>query len=380
MGKIIKNEKDWLKSFELIDDQLLAKFVGGIENAEKLALKEVKEEYDLILEELASKPFNKNGIYKLLIKWKSDYLHCLTSEFYFVRKFSNSSIFRKLEGNEYQKIAKVALDLFNNYKKHPFYDQNTFIDEFCDKAHYCIKAEGLYKLANEFIFIINNKDINGTFKLPVIENFEVDTFKILDNQNKRLINEIEEIRNKNLKLEFKLIDNKSKGSTLKSEIKTFQNKISSSENYIEILRNEIKKKDYQPVAQFNGLYWGDNYPALKELFDFLQKNIIIQENWSYFASQMSIQNLEPINLNTGILGKTEIGYLLEKIKPFFLSEYKNKKSRYLSLLNRKFYIDFEPIDSNFQKNYIRDYKMANGWLKIKEDIDNLCSIIANKYY
>ena len=378
MEKIIKNENYWLKSFENIDDETLAKFVESIENAEKLALDEVKEEYDLLIDELKSKPFNKNGIYKLLINWKSDYLNCLASEFYFVKKFSNGSIFHKLKGSVHHKVAKVALDLFNNYKKHPFYNRDTFIVEFCDEAYHCIKAEGLYKLANEFIFLIN-EDIEGTFKLPAIENFEVDMFSLFENQGKRLIGEINDVRDEKLKLESKLIDKKSKISTLKRNISSLQNKIDFKENHIKILNNENSKKDFTPVTQFNELYWGDNYPALKVLFDFLQKNNVLQENWSYFASQMSIQNLEPINLNTGILGKKEIGYLLEKIKPFFLSEYRNRKNRYLDVLNRKFYIDFKPIDLNFQKNYIRDYKNTNNWLKTKNEIDNLCHIIANRY-
>lgn len=143
----------------------------------------------------------------------------------------------------------------------------------------------------------------------------------------------------------------------------------------------IKEKDYVYVTQFDKLLWGDNYPALKVLFRYLQQMNTLSVNWSYFASVMDYGNMKPINLNTYVLAKQDLGYLLAKIKPFFLDEFTGKPSRYHAIIERKFTIDGNSLDRSFFKKYLRQYnsgKLPDN-LKMKE-IDKLVIDIADKYH
>lgn len=384
----MKYQEDWIRSLELINDDLLLDFSNSLKKSTSLAVNDAKSEYNLLLEEIKSKTPNIDNIYKLIIKWKTDFLYESSQEFCFISKYSEGTLFHKLKGDGFQKIAKVGLDFFYNYKKHAFYDYNKFKKDFCDGLYRFKKSNGLYEAANNFIYVINNENIEGYLKLPLIENFEVDVFTILAEKNinstKNIIllkNEIILLRDKKLKLKYKIIDKKSEISELKRNMSSLQNKIFSKDNYIEILHNEISKNDYYPVNQFNELYWGDNYPALKVLFDFLQRNCIVGSNWSYFASLMSLQNLEPINFSTGVYNKKEIGYLFKKIQSFFTTDYKNTGKRYIAFLQRKFRIDYDVLDDNFCKNNIRNYKKAEKtWVKTKQEIDVLCQDISKKYF
>ena len=143
----------------------------------------------------------------------------------------------------------------------------------------------------------------------------------------------------------------------------------------------VREVDYVYVNQFDKLLWGDNYPALKVLFRYLQEMNALSVNWSYFASKMDYGNMDSINLNTKILSKQDIGYLLAKIKPFFLDEFTGKASRYHAIIGRKFTIDSIPLESSFFKKYLRKYNSGKipDNLKMSE-IDKLALDITIKYY
>ncbi|MUH34786.1 hypothetical protein D9O36_02930 [Zobellia amurskyensis] len=148
-----------------------------------------------------------------------------------------------------------------------------------------------------------------------------------------------------------------------------------------IIHRELNKIDFTPVKQFNDLYWGDNYPALKELFDFLQKMNCLDINWSYFANNFSLENSEITNLNTTMLSKKEIGYVLAKIKMFFLPDIKGSPSKYKAWVQRKLLVDNSLIDDDFVKNYMRDYKRGKKLSTDNVDlIDSVILKIASKYY
>ncbi|MCM4162985.1 MULTISPECIES: hypothetical protein [unclassified Arenibacter] len=147
-----------------------------------------------------------------------------------------------------------------------------------------------------------------------------------------------------------------------------------------IMQKELDKRDYVYVKQFNNLYWGDNYPALKVLFDFLQKMSCLDINWSYFCFNMCLENSEAINLKTTMLYKKEIGYLLAHIRKFFNTEIKGSSTTYKSWLQEKILIDNLEVEDDFIKKYVRNYKTGTPLQSDKvEIIDGLMLKIAERY-
>ena len=201
-----------------------------------------------------------------------------------------------------------------------------------------------------------------------IKNLLEEKYKISDELNKK----IDSLEDKLYSLDLKFDEEKYQKDLIEIKLK-------SSKNYSEILKNEAQKKDYLINPQFNNLFWGDNYPALKVFYNFLIINQIYSYGWSYFALQMSLGNLEVIQLYTGNYTKRELGYLLYQIQPFFSHDYKNTQKRYLEVIKRKFAIDDELINDTFCKNNIRGYKKSKEVIKSKEEIDFLCSNIALRY-
>ncbi|MBI9041685.1 hypothetical protein [Lutibacter sp.] len=383
-----------------IDREKINQLVEIIVEAEKEGVEEAEKEYNSFLEEFTEESFDKNILYKCILNWKVNYLEDLNSNYHLINHLCENNLsYKILRLNERERFAAASLFFYDFHHKQSILTEQRFIDKLKTSIKISLKNITLFNRAKDIIYYINNDyKYNGKIQLPIIDNFEVGVFTILEDELnefrsriKRVINNydarIEELTNNNIQifndsliLEKEVEKYRDNIFDLNTKLKFFSVEKESLLNYIEILKYEISKNDYTPVCQFNELYWGDNYPALKVLFDFLQKHNVVKENWSYFASIMSIQNLEPINLNSDALGKREIGYLLEKIKPFFLSEFRNRKDVYLSVLTRKFYIDYSPIDNNFQKNYIRDYKKANQWAKTKNIIDILCLDIAKRYF
>lgn len=160
---------------------------------------------------------------------------------------------------------------------------------------------------------------------------------------------------------------------LESEMKSLKIK----QSYMD---EEISKIDYIPVKQFDNLYWGDNYPALKVLFHYLQKMNAIRVNWSYFANCMCVGNFTPIHLYSYNLGKQDIGYLLATTKEFFNSDINSTPKKYSAIIQRKFKLNDKVIDQKFFDLYIREYKRGLIPKKLRQDeIDNLVFKISEVY-
>lgn len=354
------------------------KLVSPIKKAETKALKDAKLELLQFSETLSTNSLTTNYIYKTLISWRTNYSLNEHNIYSWIINLTKISKYNFIDKNDFEILEKIALELYNTHLKSPLYPLNSFFKDLETDTYSYIKSELLYLGANNFIEHIN-KNNSDLLNLPHIENFEENIFKKLESQNTTLketnIQMTKEIR----QLGIDIIDLNYKNKNHILEIEKLKTQLSYKENYNNILKNEILKKDFVYVNQFDKLYWGDNYPALKVLFNFLQKYNIIDCNWSYFASIMSIENLQPISFNSYQFNKTEIGYLLERIKPFFLNEYKNTKSRYIDFLTRKIFIDYERIDEIFHKNYIRDYKSSKNQLKHYIEIENLCINIGELY-
>ena len=219
-------------------------------------------------------------------------------------------------------------------------------------------------------------DIEGQNKMneELLEKIEL-------NQNK--YNEIF-IENGKLRVQLEIIKDEVTATNLEevlSIIRKLKDTLKDSDFHKKQYETLVREVDYVYVNQFDKLLWGDNYPALKVLFRYLQEMNALSVNWSYFASKMDYGNMDSINLNTKILSKQDIGYLLAKIKPFFLDEFTGKASRYHAIIGRKFTIDSIPLESSFFKKYLRKYNSGKipDNLKMSE-IDKLALDITIKYY
>ena len=149
------------------------------------------------------------------------------------------------------------------------------------------------------------------------------------------------------------------------------NKILSKEN--------LKVHPYY-VSQFDNTYWGDNYPALKELYRFLHKKHMINVSWSYFVSLMEINNNDVLHLFKKDYNLSEIGYLLNSLSCFFI-ELKNRKDVRQWFIS-KIVIDEKATTISRLDKYFRDYRTGitkDNIANNKDLIDELIDKIHTKF-
>ena len=195
---------------------------------------------------------------------------------------------------------------------------------------------------------------------------------ILNDHIEELRKEIERLNNENMTLFKETLDSK-------RQKEDYEIEKSSLVKQIERLYKEIIKIDYVPVSQYNNLYWGDNYPALKVLFDFLQKMNCLDINWSYFCECMSIGNFEPINLKSSVLNLKELGYILSRIKIFFTEDHRATPKKYHAWIQRKILLDQSKLDDNYIKKYVRNYNSKPLQSEKLVVLDDLMLKIAERY-
>jgi len=180
-------------------------------------------------------------------------------------------------------------------------------------------------------------------------------------ETEKLYNEIADYRKKQRDFEF------------------IKDKLRANESYIGVVKKFASQMENAPIAQFNELYWGDNYPALKVLFEFFQKHKMIQIPWSLFADSMCLKNTRMINLNSSIFTKNDMGFLMDSLKPFFKKEFRNVKSVYNDWLASKFFIDNHEIKPVFTKKFVRNYNKNKQDLKNEDLINKLCQDIKDRH-
>jgi hypothetical protein len=169
-------------------------------------------------------------------------------------------------------------------------------------------------------------------------------------------------------------------SNLRETIVLLKDNIRENNFYERQYKELASQIDYVYVTQFDTLLWGDNYPALKVLFNYLQKMNAISVNWSYFAHSLGQVNQDYINLHTGVLTQNDFGYLLFKIKPFFLNEFTGSRSRYFAILKRTFLLNGEILEDYFDRKKITGYETAKIPTLLKRtEIDILIQNITAKY-
>jgi hypothetical protein len=337
--------------------------------------------------------------YKKIIEWKTKFIKSKSSIYYVLSQ--NRSIHFDFGTSDSERISKLTLIYFLNFHNTKTFNFELLCEAISEEVYEFHKYKKLHLSISNMITTINMNE-GVEFKFPKIDDFETTAFtKMFQYQNelyhnyKNLLSKYEkevknlieekhsistELINKEFELNKKIRSINSKLEKKKRKTTELSNKVENLKNYLELLKIEIAKKDYFSNPQFSNLYWGDNYPALKVFFEFLQVNQIYQYSWSHFASQMSIGDLTIIQFHTGNINKTELGYLFYQIKSFFSLEYKNTNIRYLDFLKRKFAIDDKFIDDTYCKNNIRNYKKSKYSIKTKEELDFLCSNIASRYF
>jgi hypothetical protein len=391
MGKI-NIQSQWNGLIDKLDLQQVNILSQSIERSLKLAIVDAEKENQNAIE-IIKKENDINQLYKLIIERKAHFLKSKTSNYSILHK-SYGRFLRRMDVDDSDKVAKVALLFFIIFKKDIFFDFEDFNKQITEEVYNYKKNEMLYLLCINIIDYFNN-DINNTIKFPQIDDFEINSYQelylqwndisieygqLVKKYNYEVTNLIEEKFSISGKLNNIIFELEKKVRLLNSNISEIKSDLKYCRNYSEILKKKVIEKDYLINPQFVNLYWGDNYPALKVLFDFLQKNRIYQSSWSYFALQMSIGDLSVIPFYTGNYNKREIGYMFSKIKPFFTNEFKNTQKRFLIFIQRKFAIDETFIDENFCKNNIRPYNKSKDVIKPKQEIDFLCSNIAFRYF
>ena len=376
------------------DVELLDKWMVMIENTTKKSLIEAEEYYNKFWKKLNSGE-SIFLLHETIIKWKQDYLKNQKSEYFVLKKikddYSNENLIFKTSN---EMFAQIAINFFKKYKVDRFKPLGNFYNIFELEIEKCVRYEYLYNMITPIITHINNLN-EISFKLPQIEDFECKTVKLLIEgvsefesykiDSKEIydekIKQIEDINKKyvdsyKIDLDLKTKEVYSLEEKLDKEVRINR----KNEFLVEYANENMEKANWTPVVQFNNLYWGDNYPALKFLFDFLQKNKTLDVNWSYFSNMMSVGNEEIINMkSTETLSKIELGYLLYMIKDFFISEYSSKRSVYNVWINKKIVIDNQPLTEAYIKKYIRGYNTEKNKFKNSNIIDSLCLNIKNRY-
>ena len=377
------------------DVDLLDKWMVMIENTTKKSLIEAEEYYKEFWNKFNSGE-NLFFLHKTIIKWKQDYLKNQNSEYFVIKKLvedfsdSDSDVFFK---NNDEIFAHISISFFR-YKANRSKPLENFYNNFELEIEKCVRYEYLYNMITPIITHINNLN-EISFKLPKVEDFEYKTVKLLIEgisefesykiDSKEIydekIKQIEDINKKyvdryKIDLDLKTKEVYSLEEKLDKEVKINR----KNKFLVEYANESMEKANWTPVVQFNNLYWGDNYPALKVLFDFLQKNKTLDVNWSYFSNMMSVGNEEVINMkSTESLSMMNIGYLLFSIKDFFLPNYRLKRSEYNKWLLKKISINNWQITDTFIRKDIRGYKTGNNPLKNTEIIHNLCLDISSRY-
>jgi hypothetical protein len=394
MGKI-NIQSQWNGLIDKLDLQQVNILSQSIERRLKLAIVDAEKENQNAIE-IIKKENDINQLYKLIIERKANFLKSKTSNYSILHK-SYGRFLRRMDVDDSDKVAKVALLFFTIFKKDIFFDFEDFNKQITEEVYNYKKNEKLY------FFCINiidhfNKDINTPVKLPSIENFEIDTFLLLETlrkeqevSSKEVLekqNEINEIRDKYHKeinqegrekiknLSDELFDLNSDYIKSKEELEDSLFDIKLLKKEKDYLFNYNLKREPLYVLQFDNTVWGDNYPALKVFYKFLLNYYGIDFNWSFFTYMMTTESKDVINLNIKIINKGETGYLLFKLKEFFVSSISND---YFKWLSKKITIEGQNINKSFYDGKIRDSSQSFPNQERINIINELHKNIKNRY-
>lgn len=367
---------------------------NSIHDSIKLALVDANKEHKQAMKEVAERN-DLFDLHKIILLRKVNFLKAKSSDYFILSKYS-----RKVFGtDELEKTSSVALIFFSIFKENFFYSFDKFRDDMSKEVYDFKKSEMLYNSSLSMIQFVNS-DMSLAFKLPEIENFEVDSFRLLHDSKKEKtkvseekLKIIEDYHKKEIARVMALLDENRKKRDLledelydlKKDISNFKDEESSNLYKIKILQDQ---KDYlinynlkrEPVyvQQFDNTVWGDNYPALKVFYKFLYNYYNINFNWSFFTSMMTIESKDVVNLDLKAKGftKGETGYLFFKVQEFFIDLIYND---YFNWLSGKITIKGAEISESFFNVRVRDTASSLPNQEHIKLIDKLCKDIGDSY-
>ena len=365
-------------------DNLLEK----LNKVEELSNIEAQKEIDIISK---IKEQDIYVFYKAIVEWKFNYQQSLGSLYKFAKE---QSLYKSISSND--NICKFVI---NHWEVHDIFGVTTNeILKFVKETIKYLKYQKLYNHSNYIITETNNSHkIN--FKLPLIQNFEIDIYERLQsdiysqievkNEYKELYDKFYNLNSEQREKNYQETISKMKEvDKLKDEIwsldmkkNELENTITHTENMNNMLKGYALRMEVSPVNQFNQLYWGDNYPALKVFYDFLLLNHMVDFNWSYFANYMTKGNVDCFNLSFfwTSFNNNDIGYLLYKLGKFIKDDSLKKPGNYKNWVSTKFYINNKVINKTFTNKYIRGFDTDKNGLNNKSEIDNLYENIKKRF-
>lgn len=230
-------------------------------------------------------------------------------------------------------------------------------------------AKSKYLLLKHLIEEMNENVLSPKNRLPDFDTFEIsilqtlkDKIEIAYKSNDSYRKHLEESQ---ISLEKSKSDNKERLQLIqrldndlsivnraKSDVEM---ELKIAKNQFEIIKNHIPVLESSNVIQFDNTYWGDNYPALKVFFNFLNNRGITCLNWSLFASQMCIDDNNPIDLTLNDFSKKDYGFMFYLLKEFFVFDIKKDRSSYDRFLNLKFRINGHKFKKNDISKFVRNY-------------------------
>lgn len=277
-----------------------------------------------------------------ILEFRTNYLKKSNSVYHFFSKFYNQrAIFFnvKLKDEENDFILKVLRYFYN-----PNSLDEDIIRNFREEIIECEILEFKKQLVNNLVNTVNS-DISHKIKLPKFEGFDNTLYEelynsyydLLNKNNKaeddlfrlkqieldlKYTNELLELDKKNLQEDKEDINYRLNKYKIENE-ENFENHIKFKSKYEAIkkinenLKYELSRTGNYYVNQFDNLLWGDNYPAMKVLFNFLKDRSLFKYNWSYFCQLMNRHDPNPIELSLNNYTNTYRGVLFKKLYTFF---------------------------------------------------------------
>jgi uncharacterized protein YdcH (DUF465 family) len=378
---------------ELTKKEKYNSIISLIEKEENRAYLDFEVEIKNYLE---SNELQSKQLIETLFLWKLNYLNSKDSNYFVLKRYLSKNLFHHNIDSNSKSIDRFFVFFEGLYAILNQTDEESLI-RLSNDVYSSRKKELFYKSLNEMIKTINNNH-NIKFKFPQIENFELDFIK----QIPKLSEKVENLSDMKDKLKNKVFDLKYDNAHFNSIIENlnsitaeYESKINELDKAVDKLKDErvelrvmnrILSKENSKVhpyyvSQFDNTCWGDNYPALKELYRFLHKKHMIKVSWSYFVNLMEIDNNEVLHLYKKDYNFSEIGYLLNSLSSFFI-ELKNRKDIRQWFIS-KIVIDGKVTTISRLDKYFRDYRTGitkDNIANNKDLIDELINTIHTKFY
>lgn len=270
-----------------------------------------------------------------------EFLQLKNNAFKFNKVILSSSV---SDDDQLRLIANYFLD-FHDFNKSNNQYLKIQIQRIRDVSKFYFLEVNLIKESALYFDILNDKcKIDGY--LWNWQSFERNVAKLISDNTMQMIS----IKNNcNLEIDLMKLDKDRNSEILNEKIGNLQEKIISHENKNEYVNDYFNKYYFNNQIQIYNTYFGDNTPFLLNIFNFLKKNNMLDNSWSYFHSCLVLGNSEMIFL-VSFKKNIFIGYFLLKLKDYLVMQYQDN---YFEFYKSKFLINGTIISDSFKRNYFK---------------------------